>query len=103
MEPTRRNDASWAWSTGAPRALISHEFDRLGYEVHHTDEIDPMDELDAEFAVLDVDHRNESTDGARIMRVFQLDAHGPWRLPATSSEAADLVRRILMAGVASTN
>ena len=85
------------------RALISHEFDRLGYEVHNTDEIDPMDELDAEFAVLDVDHRNESTDGARIMRVFQLDVHGPWRLPATSSEAADLVRRILMAGAASTN
>jgi two-component sensor histidine kinase len=83
-------------------ALISHEFDALGYEVAVFGE-GTMGSIDADVAILDARHSSEAATGALTARVFQLDDEGPWRPPANPTDAADLVRRILMAAAARSN
>jgi hypothetical protein len=78
--------------------MIGHEFDLLGYEVHRGDDSGPSQRIDADFAVVDAGHAQVSPISTHITRVVHLDSGGPLRLPATPTDAAQLVRRIVMDG-----
>ena len=75
-------------------AMVSDEFDLLGYEVQRADDIEPARLIDA-IAVVEVGHPSNVSIGAQVHRVFHLDDDGPLRPPATPAEATQLVRRIL--------
>ena len=75
-------------------AMVSDEFDLLGYEVQRADDIEPARLIDA-IAVVEVGHPSNVSIGAQVDRVFHLDDDGPLRPPATPAEATQLVRRIL--------
>jgi signal transduction histidine kinase len=77
------------------REMLANELTELGYEVEDAIDGEKHWEIPIDLAVVDADHEQDGSFGARCRRIVRLGPDGPWRRPRSPVEATRLVRQIM--------